>query len=245
VHGLIAFPRSQAAAVLHGYSEIISTAPDELSARAGEVPGPDGNPVVIPMPVWTGAQGDGEKYIAEFQTLGTPLATKVAPMSFCEPRQPVGCTNRERSQLFTSLTLDGRSQPKPFPPLSLPQDSEPHRTPSFVFHHLHGPATRVAPDATAFSLRRKHYIPEIGAAWDPGSDSDAARHREWANDFSAALAPFALPGGYANFLTPDDHEQVKSAYGNNARRLRDLKRKFDPDNIFFVRHTADVAYVYA
>jgi FAD/FMN-containing dehydrogenase len=41
-----------------------------------------------------------------------------------------------------------------------------------------------------------------------------------------------VPGGYANFLTPNDHEQVESAYGNNARRLRDLKRKFDPDNVF-------------
>jgi hypothetical protein len=35
-----------------------------------------------------------------------------------------------------------------------------------------------------------------------------------------------------NFLTPDDHEQAESAYRNNARRLRDLKRKFDPNNIF-------------
>jgi FAD/FMN-containing dehydrogenase len=42
----------------------------------------------------------------------------------------------------------------------------------------------------------------------------------------------ALPGGYANFLTPDAREQISSAYGNNARRLRDLKRKFDPDNVF-------------
>ncbi|HTV54674.1 MAG TPA: BBE domain-containing protein [Terriglobia bacterium] len=47
-----------------------------------------------------------------------------------------------------------------------------------------------------------------------------------------ALAPFALPGGYANFLTADDHGQVGSAYGSNSRRLREVKRQFDPDDVF-------------
>jgi NitT/TauT family transport system permease protein len=35
-----------------------------------------------------------------------------------------------------------------------------------------------------------------------------------------------------NFLTADDHEQVSAAYGGNAGRLREVKRRFDPDNVF-------------
>jgi FAD/FMN-containing dehydrogenase len=72
---------------------------------------------------------------------------------------------------------------------------------------------------------------EIVAAWKPDGSSGSA-HRQWAQDLRDALAPFALPGGYANFLTPRDREQTKYANGGNGARLRSLKRRFDPDGVF-------------
>ena len=69
---------------------------------------------------------------------------------------------------------------------------------------------------------------EIVAGWKPDGD-DGAAHRRWAQDLWQSLAPFALPGGYANLLGPDDREQAAWAYGGNAARLRVLKRRFDPD----------------
>ena len=45
-----------------------------------------------------------------------------------------------------------------------------------------------------------------------------------------AVMPLLL--GYANYLVPDDREQVPEAYGGNAARLRVLKRRFDPDGVF-------------
>lgn len=56
-------------------------------------------------------------------------------------------------------------------------------------------------------------------------------HRRRARELWQSLAPFALPGGYANLLGPDDHEQA-AAYGGNAARLRVLKHRFDPDGVF-------------
>ena len=98
--------------------------------------------------------------------------------------------------------------------------------------HLHGAATRVAPEATAFAMRRKHFMLDIMAEWEPTSKAEGDVHREWASGLARALAPFALPGGYANFLTADEHEQVSAAYGSNASRLREVKRRFDPDGVF-------------
>jgi hypothetical protein len=99
------------------------------------------------------------------------------------------------------------------------------------WHHFHGAATRMAPDGAAFGLRREHLMVEIVAGWKPDGD-DGAAHRRWAQDLWQSLAPFALPGGYANLLGPDDREQAAAAYGGNAARLRDLKRRFDPDGVF-------------
>jgi hypothetical protein len=87
------------------------------------------------------------------------------------------------------------------------------------------------PEGAAFGLRREHFMVEIIAGWKPDGD-DGASHRRWARDLRRRLARFALPGGYANLLGPDDREQVADAYGGNAARLRVLKRRFDPDGVF-------------
>ena len=81
-------------------------------------------------------------------------------------------------------------------------------------------------------MRRNHYMIEIIAAWEPTSVVEAELHRQWMSDLSRTLAPHALPGGYANFLAPEAHDQIAHAYGSNAVRLRELKRKFDPENVF-------------
>ena len=72
---------------------------------------------------------------------------------------------------------------------------------------------------------------EIIAGWEPDG-SNGAVHRQWAQDLWESLAPFALPGGYANQLGPHDHKQARDAYGSNGARLRSLKRRFDPDGVF-------------
>jgi hypothetical protein len=100
------------------------------------------------------------------------------------------------------------------------------------WHHFHGAATRIPAEAIAFGLRQEHFMVEIVASWEPDGSNGAA-HRQWAQDLWASLAPFALPGGYANLLGPEQaKEQAKSAYGGNGARLTALKRRFDPDGVF-------------
>ena len=73
---------------------------------------------------------------------------------------------------------------------------------------------------------------EIIAAWEPNGKEDGIVHRRWASDLFSALTPDALPGGYPNFLTQDDREQLGSADGINTARLCGLKRRYDPDDVF-------------
>ena len=99
-------------------------------------------------------------------------------------------------------------------------------------HHFHGAATRIHPTATAFALRREHLLVEIIAAWDSGEARESARHESWAESVSHALGPAALPGGYPNLLGPGDHDRLVLAYGANADRLLELKRRYDPESVF-------------
>ena len=62
--------------------------------------------------------------------------------------------------------------------------------------------------------------------------ADDARCMAWARDFFKASAPFASAGVYVNFLTADEGERVKLAYGPNYDRLARIKRQYDPANLF-------------
>jgi FAD/FMN-containing dehydrogenase len=230
--GLIVFPWSQTEAVLHGYAEIMSSAPDELSMLAVVLPMANGSPAMFLGPIWSGDPKEGEMVMARLESLGTPILSQVAWMGYSD-----------LLTLYDSQVANGRhyaSQTRWLSHLTsevisaIVAASSTRTSPlsMIALHYSHGAMTRLAGEATAFGMRQRHFMLEIIPAWEPCSNEYSAVHRRWASDLASTLAPLSMPGGYANFLAPDDHEQIASAYGNNARRLRDMKRKFDPDNVF-------------
>ncbi|MET0966000.1 MAG: FAD-binding oxidoreductase [Nakamurella sp.] len=237
VHGgMVLYPFEQAVAVLRGYREVVTTAPDELTVAAGFVTGPTGGPAVFLSPTWSGDPALGDAAVAPLSQLGTPLFSGVRPTPYPELLRlfDAGMANVDRFALGTqwlpeltddviAALADGAvRKPSPFSLLML--------------HQFHGAAARVAQDATAFALRRDHLLAEVIAAW-PGSAGDdpetaAGPQRRWVNDVTTALAPYALPGGYPNILGPEDAERTKLGYGGNADRLLSAKRRYDPDGVF-------------
>jgi FAD binding domain/Berberine and berberine like len=230
--GVIMFPWSEAPSVLRGHAEILSSAPGELSVLAGVFSASDGSPVMVIGPIWSGEPNQGQEIIARMQSFGTPILSQIGPMSYTdlirlydsEARE--GCHYAVKTRWLDDLTPEIIS--------AVVAAGTTRTSPASViaFHHFHGPGTEIAPDATAFGLRRKHFLMEIIAAWEPNQKEDGSVHRRWASDLFSVLDPHALPGGYPNFLTQDDCEQLGSAYGINTARLRDLKRRYDPDEVF-------------
>lgn len=230
--GVILFPWEDARSVLRGYNELMSSAPDELSVAAALATGPDGKPIVILAPTWSGDPEEGQRVIARIQGLGTPLVTRIGPM-----------TCGEVLNSFDAQVVNGRHyavqtrwlQEISEDALSIFIESYGQRTSRFsmvAFGHFHGAGTRVAADATAFGLRRAHFLAIIYSTWESSMDGDPQTHRQWGLDMSSKLASSSLPGGYANLLGPYAHEQIVAAYGDNAARLIEIKRRFDPGNVF-------------
>ena len=59
-------------------------------------------------------------------------------------------------------------------------------------------------------------------------------HTKWVRDYSDAVSPHSEPGGYINFMDGDDGQRVRDNYGSNYERLVQIKRRYDPDNLFRV-----------
>jgi FAD binding domain/Berberine and berberine like len=228
--GLILFPWSEAETVLRGYAEKVASAPDELTVTVCMFSCPSGELLLFLAPTWSGEHSEGEQIIAGLQTLGTPILVRVGPMS-CSDLLAMHDTHVVNGrhyavkthwisamtpEVISKLVVAGIDRTSPFSAITL--------------HPFHGAPTRVPLDATAFGLRREHFLVEITAAWEPGDN--IAIHQRWAQNLSRALAPAALPGGYPNLLGPKELDRIAQAYGDNIGRLQQVKRRFDPEWIF-------------
>jgi hypothetical protein len=100
-----------------------------------------------------------------------------------------------------------------------------------------GAIPRVPADATAFGDRTAPWAVWVVGQWtDPAED---ARHRDWTRGVSASFAPFTTGSVYVNAIGGDVTEARKvAAFGgaDKLARLRELKRTWDPDNLFRLNH---------
>jgi FAD/FMN-containing dehydrogenase len=161
-----------------------------------------------------------------------PLFELVTPIPYVGLQQifdesaPWGILAYEKCVYLDELT-DGaieviaECQPKKTSPLSL--------TPIFC---LGGAYADAPEDATAFGGRRStRYVVNISATADTPEALEA--DRQWVRDYWSALVPHANGvGGYVNFMSEHDGDRVRAAYGPKYARLAEIKRQYDPDNVF-------------
>jgi len=105
-------------------------------------------------------------------------------------------------------------------------------------HHMEGAFGRVPDDATAFPNRTAKYWLNVYGFWtDPGDDPARIA---WVKGFSDAMRPYAMDGQYVNFLGHDEADartKALAAYGPaKLQRLREVKRRYDPENLFRINH---------
>jgi FAD/FMN-containing dehydrogenase len=100
-----------------------------------------------------------------------------------------------------------------------------------LIESLHGAPKDIDPASSALGFRDAAFNISVMAAWlDAALDEQSI---EWARATAAALEPWAVSGGYMNYMQADEPiERVRAAFGDEAfERLRTLKRRYDPDNV--------------
>ena len=239
--GLIVYPLAGAKGLVRQYDDFMAKAPDELNVwtvlrLAPPLPflpaSAHGTPIVVLAFCHVGDPKQGESLIAPLRKLGTPVGEHIGVQPYTawqqtfDPLLAPGARNYWKSHNFTSIpdglldaVLDAIGR-LPGPECEI------------FFGAIGGATTRPAPDATAYAHRETRYVMNVHGRWqDPAED---ARCIAWARDFFKASAPFASGGVYVNFLTADEGDRVRAAYGPNYDRLAKVKRQYDPGNLFRV-----------
>jgi FAD/FMN-containing dehydrogenase len=231
--GLVIYPLDQAREVLRFYRDFCPTLPDEAEAFAGLLTH-DGVPVVAMVLGYNGPVEAGERVLAPARQFGKPIADVVGPMPYNvrqtlldDPNAKHGLQRYWRSAFTEHLSdelIDGLVEGAASfsSPLSL-----------LGLFYVHGAATRVPTNATAFSARRPLWDFDIIGQWaDPAESSG---HIAWVRALWDRLEPELLGTVYINHMAADDKpEKVRASYGENYARLRELKRIYDPMNLFRV-----------
>jgi FAD/FMN-containing dehydrogenase len=232
--GMVLYPLDQAAAVLRFYREFCPTLPDEAEAYAALLTSPEGVPVAALLLGYNGPIEEGEKVLAPARRFGTPLADMVAPMAYGVRQSMLDVPFAEHGlhrywrSAFTEHISDALidelvgAAAKFSSPLS-----------SLILFYLHGAAARVPATKTAFSARRVQWDFDAIGQWTEGSQS--ATHIAWVRDTWSRVESHLKGSVYINHVAADDlPEKVRASFGDNYQRLRQIKGKIDPTNLFRV-----------
>jgi FAD/FMN-containing dehydrogenase len=237
--GLIVHPFSDAAAALEYYREYTGGCSDEMTAWAVLRDAPPlpflpeevhGTKVVVFAFVYAGDPAAGELELAPLRAFGTPLGEHIGVMPFAEFQQAFdplltpGARNYWKSHNFSELA-DGLLGEIMSGTANLPSPQS-----EIFIAQVGGALARVPSDATAYPHRDAAFVMNVHTRWEDPAMDDACV--SWARAFFDATAPYATGGVYVNFVSESDDSRVQASYGSNYERLRQLKAKYDPDNVF-------------
>ena len=235
--GLIAHPIDAAPEVLRFYRDAAAGASDDLTVFAGLVPAPDGsgNKLAAMVVCHLGDEEAAQRELAPFTGFGSPLAVQVGPMPYpvmntlLDDGFPKGALNYWLSSFTNGLTdalIDTAVEryaavPSPMTPM--------------LFEHFHGAVTRIEATATAVPHREPGWNLLIPSVWTDPATTDA--NIAWTKETHAALKPELSDRRWLNYLGDDQGgDAIRAAYGPNYDRLRELKRRYDPENVFHLNH---------
>jgi FAD/FMN-containing dehydrogenase len=232
------YPLDRAVEILSLYDEFAASVPDEINSAAGVGTLPEG-PVVAIAAAYNGPLDAGERALQPLRRFGEPLMLQVQPMPYVQVQHWLDAFTPEGQQYFETAHFmrdipDGASEAL--------LDAY-HHTSSpgnlLFFQQLGNATNRVPTDATAFGHRDARYALILIAQWS--DHAETARHAEWTRALRTATAPYATGGIYVNAIgrpTDSGSEIVRSAFGPNYKRLSELKRAYDPRNLF--RHNQNI-----
>ncbi|TIC13950.1 FAD-binding domain-containing protein [Wallemia mellicola] len=241
--GLLAFPLSEAANVLAGFEKLLVEGyPDEFSGDA-IVARPEMLPIDIEEPCfvflwcWTAVDGDlamAKSFLHQMMNLGTVLANTVTETMAAA----YGMGKSSSATFFRSRNIDKLqhnigsilAQRPPPQPLS-----------AIVIHNNHGKGVQdgIADGVGAvFVNRYQHIILGLhgGTNWETVPDSQETLDATvWVKQLEKQIdeKKLSLRGGFASFFSPEDIDVVEFFGSNITERLRHLKNRLDPVNIFY------------
>jgi len=221
-----------------GFIAESESAPEELSGIGNVMTAPPmpflppevhGKLIIMAFLVYAGEAGAGERALAPFRALATPLADMLKSMPYSEiyPPEEGGDYHPVAASLTMFVDQIDRSVAETI--VNRLQLSTASMSVAQL-RVLGGAMQRVPADATAFAHRNSKIMVNIAALYEKLEEK--ATHEAWVADFASAIRQ-SDKGAYVNFLGDEGEECIRLAYpGSTWERLAEVKARYDPTNLF-------------
>jgi FAD/FMN-containing dehydrogenase len=238
--GPVLHPLAAAPQLFSFYRGFAADLSDELSTQAVFLHAPDGSGTKLCGIALCHAGDDADRAEADVRPLrqfGSPAADMVERMPYpvvntgVDWLSPTGSLRYWKSAFFSELSDPAVEV------MTGAFGQAPSELCALVVEDFHGAVTRVAPTATAYPHREPGYNLFLISQWTDTAQTDTCL--AWARETFDALSPYMADRSYTNYLSADDYDRVRQAYGPNYERLVELKRRYDPDNLFRLNHNID------
>jgi FAD binding domain/Berberine and berberine like len=239
IGGPVLYDFADTAEVMRWYRELLPSLPEELAGWIGLVTIPPAPPFPEELHgrkscaiVWcyTGPHDRAGLILEPVTSYGSPLLNGVQSMPFTalqsafDALYPAGLQWYWRADFFTDIS-EAAIQVHLKYGQQLPTGLS-----TMHLYPIDGAASRVPEDATAFAYRDGGWAGVIvGVDPDPGN---VGLISQWTRDYWQELHPGSAGGAYVNFLMSEGHDRVEAAYRGNYQRLAQVKRRYDPANVF-------------
>ncbi len=242
IGGPVLYDLADVAEVMQWYRELLPSLPEELNGWIALLTIPPAPP--FPDALWgrkacgivwcyTGAPDLADEVLEPITSFGNPLLVGLHSMPFTALQSafdglyPAGLQWYWRADFFRDISDEAIEVHRRYGELLPTGHSTMHLYP------IDGAASRVDEGDTAFAYREGGWAGVIvGVDPDP---ANADSITEWTKDYWRELHPTSAGGAYVNFLMDDEgQERVQAAYRGNYHRLTEVKRRYDPDNVFHV-----------
>jgi hypothetical protein len=230
--GLLLHPRAAAFDVIRFFRDYIETAPDELTAYAALLHGPDGSPISGLIACYCGDIGEGERVLEPLRKFGSPIMDAIQPMPFPVMQSLLGASFPDGNQNYWKSTLQRDLSDDAIAAIVEHGNLMASPLSFLVIEHYAGAAGRVPNDATAYPHRHLPWDIIFGSQWT--NPAETATHRDWARSGEERLQPFSANAHLLSALDVESEEVIHTAFGPNLRRLSAVKNKYDPTNFFRV-----------
>jgi hypothetical protein len=241
IGGPVLYDLADATDVMRWYRELLPSLPEELSGWIALLTIPPAPP--FPETLWgrracgivwcyTGTHDRADDVLEPVTTYGSPLLVGLHPMPFSalqsafDPLYPAGLQWYWRADFFTEISDAAIGVHTKF------GDQLPTGHSTMHLYPIDGAVSRVPGNATAFAYRDGGWAGVIvGVDPDP---ANAGLISQWARDYWEALHPYSAGGAYVNFMMDEGQDRIRASYRGNYDRLAEVKKRYDPDNIFHV-----------
>ncbi len=242
VGGLLFLPATTE--VVSGFLQAAEAADEELSTILNVMTAPPmpflpeeavGRPIVMAFLTYAGGAEAGDKAVAPFRQLAKPIVDMVRPMTYPEmympdeeEYHPVAAGRTTFIDEISDVTIER---------ILAEISSSPAMMAVSQLRVLGGAMARVPVEATAFGHRQRKLMATAAAMFE--RPEEVEKYLPWVKNLMRLYDEDHEKRSYTGFLGDEGQDRVRAAYpGETWERLREVKDRYDPGNLF--RHNQNI-----